>query len=217
MPKDTASETRPRLKAELYRQARLWHGWLSAAAFLALIFFAGTGLLLNNPDWFERKPVAVQRTVVLTPAELAAARTATDPDRAVAETVARKLALRGVYQPPRPQEGGPKPGKREKAGKTLRLRGVTGGSEIVLDSATGVAQVKTEPANLAAVLTNLHKGKNAGPAWHVLIDAVAIAVLSLSLLGYVLFFALRFRLRTGLILTGLTLAAAVGLFVATVP
>lgn len=212
MPRD-AAETRPApsLRGVVYRQARLWHGWLSALAFLALIFFAATGLLLNNPDWFEAKPAATVRSTTLPPAELSRALAAPDPDRALAEAVARRLDLRGVYQKPRPNDRpNDRPGK-------LRLRGVTGGAEITIDRATGAAQVKAERVNALTVLTNLHKGKNAGAAWHLLIDAFAVTVLLLSLLGYVLFFTLRFRLRTGLILTGVTLAGAVGLFALTVP
>lgn len=208
MPRD-AAETRSTasFKGTVYRQARLWHGWLSALAFLALIFFAATGLLLNNPDWFEAKPASTLLSTTLPPADLSRALAAPDPDRALAEAVARRLDLRGVYQKPRPND---RPGK-------LRLRGVTGGAEITVDRATGAAKVKTERVNTLTVLTNLHKGKNAGPAWHLLIDAFAVTVLLLSLLGYVLFFTLRFRLRTGLILTGVTLAGAVGLFALTVP
>lgn len=212
MPRDDA-ETRPprNLKGMVYRQARLWHGWLSAAAFLALIFFSATGLLLNNPDWFEGKPRSAVLSATLSPAELSGALAARDPDRALAEAVARKLDLRGVYQKPRPNDRA-----RDAAGK-LRLRGVTGGAEITLDRATGLATVKTERVNLLTVLTNLHKGKNAGAAWRLLIDAFAVTVLCLSVLGYLLFFSLRFRLRTGLILTGLTLAGGVGVFLLTVP
>ena len=215
MPRDDV-QPRPAasLRGRVYRQARLWHGWLSAFAFLALIFFAATGLLLNNPDWFEARPVPQARAVTLSAAELAAARAALDPDRALAEAVARRLALRGVYQPPRP---GDRSGGRKGAPGALRLRGVTGSAEIILDRHTGQAQVKTETADFAAVITNLHKGKNAGPVWRLMIDAMAIVVLSLSLLGYVLFFAMRYRLRTALVLTALTLGGATAVFLFAVP
>jgi hypothetical protein len=41
---------------DFYRHARYVHGWLSAFAFIALFFFALTGLFLNNPDWFKPAP-----------------------------------------------------------------------------------------------------------------------------------------------------------------
>lgn len=208
MPRD-AVETRSSssLKGAVYRQARLWHGWLSALAFLALMFFAATGLLLNNEDWLKAEPAKTVRAVAFTPAELAAAKAAPDPQNALARLAIERLALRGEIQKPRP---GDKPG-------VVKVRGVTGGSEIAIDLAAGQAKVKTEKLGAIATLKNLHKGKNAGPAWRLLIDALAISVLSLSLLGYLLFFSLRFRLRTGLILTGVTLACGAGLFFLTVP
>ena len=42
-------------RRDFYRHARYVHGWLSAFAFIVLIFFAATGLFLNNPDWFKSK------------------------------------------------------------------------------------------------------------------------------------------------------------------
>jgi hypothetical protein len=41
--------------------------------------------------------------------------------------------------------------------------------------------------------------------------------MALSLIGYVLFFSLRFRLKTNLILTGLSLACPVGVAIWLVP
>lgn len=208
MPRDDApTRSASSLKGAVYRQARLWHGWLSALAFLALMFFAATGLLLNNEDWLRAEGKKTVQVVAFTPADLARAQAAANPDRVLAGLVVQRLGLRGEIQRPRP---GDRPG-------VVKVRGVAGGAEIALDLAAGEARVKTETLGAVATLKNLHKGKNAGPAWHLLIDLVSIAVLCLSLIGYVLFFSLRFRLRTGLILTGVSLAAAVGVFAFTVP
>lgn len=208
MPRDDApTRSASSLKGVVYRQARLWHGWLSALAFLALMFFAATGLLLNNEDWLKAEAEKRVQTVTFTPADLARAQAARNPDRALAGLVVQRLGLRGEIQRPRP---GDRPG-------VVKVRGVTGGAEIALDRTAGKARVKTEKLGAVATLKNLHKGKNAGPAWRLLIDLVSITVLCLSLIGYVLFFSLRFRLRTGLILTGVSLAAAVGVFAFTVP
>jgi len=208
MPRDDApTRSASSLKGVVYRQARMWHGWLSALAFLALMFFAATGLLLNNENWLKAEAEKTVQVVSFTPAELARAQAARNPDRALAAVTVERLGLRGEIQRPRP---GDKPG-------VVKVRGVTGGAEIALDHAAGKARVKTEKLGAVATLKNLHKGKNAGPAWHLLIDLVSITVLALSLIGYVLFFSLRFRLRTGLILTGVSLATAVSVFAFTVP
>ncbi len=67
------------------------------------------------------------------------------------------------------------------------------------------------------MIGDLHRGKNASVPWRAVIDVSAILVLALSIIGYVLFFSLRFRLRTSLILTAVSIAALVGVFVAFVP
>jgi hypothetical protein len=60
-------------------------------------------------------------------------------------------------------------------------------------------------------------GSGGPPAWKLVIDAVAIIVLALSVLGYILFFSLRFRLRTSLILTGISIVALAGVFLFLAP
>ena len=50
------------MKGEFYRLARDWHGYLSALAFLALIFFASTGVLLNHPGLLQGEPPAPVET-----------------------------------------------------------------------------------------------------------------------------------------------------------
>ena len=200
------AETKPRgsLKGEVYRQSRLWHGYLSAFAFLALIFFAGTGLILNHPEWFPTRPDPhpLERTVTLGPAELAAAKASPDPSKALAAALAAKVKLRGAYQS----------GEVLDDEAQIRLEGVTGASDILVDLKSGKTEVSVARADLVTTLNELHRGKNAGAAWKALIDASAILMLALSLIGYVLFFSLRFRLRTSLILTGASLAVLFGVF-----
>jgi len=186
-------------KAILYRQSRDWHGYLSAFAFLALIFFALTGLLLNHPEWFAGRPDPASNdfTVQLTPAELAAARRAKDPALALAHTVGGKARLVGGFQS----------GELVDDQAMLRFESPKGSSDVTVDLASGAAEVTVAHARLIDVINELHRGKNAGKAWKAVIDLSAILVLALSVIGYVLFFTLRFRLRTSLILTGVSLAA----------
>ena len=47
-------------RRDFYRHSRYVHGWLSAFAFLTLLFFSVTGLLLNHPEWFE--PAKTEQT-----------------------------------------------------------------------------------------------------------------------------------------------------------
>ena len=192
-------------KVEIYRQSRAWHGYLSAFAFLTLIFFAITGLTLNHPEWTQagdQRP-ATESRVQLAAADLAGARAAPEPSRALAEAVGRRTPLVGAYQS----------GEILDDEALIRLEGPKGSSDLVVDLATGAAEVTVQRAKLLDTLNELHRGKNASAAWKAIIDVSAILTLVLSIVGYVLFFSLRFRLRTSLTLTGISLLALVGVVI----
>lgn len=197
------------LKAEVYRQSRNWHGYLSAFAFLTLMFFAATGLILNHPEWIEAKgeQPTKDKTVQLAPADLDFAKKSADPSRALVELVRKQTPLIGGYQS----------GEVIDEEAMIRLEGPKGSSDIIVDLSSGTAEVTTKNARLIDTLNELHRGKNASLAWKAVIDISAILILALSIIGYVLFFTLRFRLKAALILTGVSLAAMVGVVVFLTP
>jgi hypothetical protein len=210
MKKDAKPRPRPAgWKGELFRQSRAWHGYLSALAFLALIFFAVTGLMLNHPEWTPNKgerPVKTQ-TLTLPRDVLARARAAADPGRALAADIGARTQLLGAFQS----------GEMVDDQALLRLEGPRGATDVTVDMATGAAEISLEPARLVDTLNDLHRGKNAGKAWKLVIDLTAVVVLALSLIGYLLFFSLRFRLRTSLLLTAASLLALVGVVLGLTP
>lgn len=198
----------PRWKIEFYRQSRLWHGYLSAFAFLSLMFFSATGLLLNHPEWLksdEAKPLEVR--FALPSADVAAAGKAADPARAVAVLIDARRAVSGIYTS----------GEIDGGEAYLRYEGVTGNASVVVDMKTGQADATIQKPGAVTVLNDLHRGKNVGTAWKLFIDISAAIFLILSLIGYILFFSLRYRLVQTLALTGISLLAMVGVFVWLVP
>lgn len=195
-------------RAEFYRQCRRWHGYLSAFAVIALVFFSATGVMLNHPEWFEGAPAEARRTIVtLSPERLAAAIGSEDVPGSLAAAVAEQADIIGTFTS----------GEVSEDGATLRLEGVRGSTDIAVDLPGGRAEVDVVPASTSTILQELHRGTSAGAPWRLLLDVTAVLVLGLSLVGYVLFFSLRFRLRTSLALTGASLAAMLAVFVALVP
>jgi hypothetical protein len=189
-------------KGAFYRLCRMLHGYLSAFAFLALMFFSATGVLLNHPEWFEGyQPAEKQIAFALTPAELAAAKAAKPPGPALAAAAARHAPLAGAYA------------SADIDGRQalVRLEGPKGSTDLTIDMATGKAEGRATRASLMAIIQDLHRGKNSGAAWRWVIDLSAWIVLAMSLIGYVLFFSLRFRLKTSLILTAASLLILVGI------
>ena len=190
-------------KGEFYRQCRIWHGYLSAFAFLALLFFSATGILLNHPNWLKVElPPLTETQITLTPQELAGLKAAPDAGRHLVKLVGPKAKLAGTF------------GNGETAGPQVfvRMQGVRGSSDLVGDLQTGVVRVTVERQHPIAVLNGLHRGELATAPWRAIIDIAGGVLIFMAIVGYVLFFSLRFRLRTALVLTGGSLLAMVGVF-----
>lgn len=192
-------------KAAFYRLCREWHGYLSALAFAALIFFAGTGITLNHPEWFEHaRADRANTTFHLTPDALRRAADGPDAAKSLARLVAASTPVRGAFSS----------GDIDDGQALLRFEGVSGSSDVSLDLNTGAGEVDTTRASAASMLNDLHRGKNAGPLWKAAIDIIAAIVVALSAIGFVLFLSLRLRLVTSLTLvaTGLGLLIALARF-----
>jgi hypothetical protein len=190
-------------RGAFYRLCRMLHAYLSAFAFLALMFFSVTGLLLDHPDWLAGRGQERESKLVVPTATLAQAHAQHDPNAALAAYVAGKVPLVGAYRSAEVDDGQ----------ANLRFEGVKGSSTVVVDLQSGQADVTVEHATALTVIGDLHRGKNASIAWRAVIDITAVLVCVMSLIGYVLFFSLRFRLRTSLILTAASLAVLVAVFV----
>jgi hypothetical protein len=186
----------------LLRTLRAWHGYLSAFAFLILIFFAATGILLNHPTWSQAKaPILTQARFVLTPAQIAQLRTSPDYGDQLQKIAAGRLKLEGKLVN----------AQRDGDDLLIRLQGIRGGSLIQADLATGKTSIDVDRQYFLAVIDELHRTERAGPVWQLFVDAAGVLLIAVAVLGYGLFLTLRFRLRTALILTGLSLALMLGL------
>jgi hypothetical protein len=176
-----------------YRLSRVWHGYLSAFAFVWVLFFATSGILLNHPDWFGGGDVPIaERPVHLTPAELAAVKAHAEPGRALVAVVRARAGLNGEFS------------SGDLVGDELfvRLKGARGSSDLRVSLTSGVGSASVETAPALGVFKELHRGELSGPVWRALID-IAGAILAISsVLGLVIYFSLRYRLRTALGLIG---------------
>ena len=70
-------------RRDFYRHARYVHGWLSAFAFIVLIFFALTGLFLNNPNWFQPSEQENTTSMTLPASVLSKVRHQENPNRLI--------------------------------------------------------------------------------------------------------------------------------------
>ena len=193
--------------ASFYRLCRDWHGYLSAIAFVWLLFFAATGILLNHPAWLKQNVAPTEKSVILAPGELAALKAAKTPAPAAVDLLRGRMGLSGDIT------------SSEVVGTQIfvRLRGARGASDLQLDLTSGKASASVERFAMGTMLEELHRGEQAGPVWRALIDVSGGLLIATSLIGLLIYFSMRLRLATALILMGVGLAAMVGgivLFVA---
>jgi len=196
------------VKHQFYRQCRIWHGYLSALAFAALLFFAVTGILLNHPDWVSaEEPQSPPVKLSLTDSQRQEIGRAQEPARLLTEMLAKQTTLYGEYED----------GYADRDQISVRLRGSRGSSSVRANLRNGEVTVVSARATTAGLLNALHRGEHAGAAWRMLIDVAAGILIVLSLVGYAIFFSMTSkRFRTGLALTAASMLGIVVLFIALV-
>ena len=186
-------------RRDFYRHARYVHGWLSAFAFLILMFFALTGLFLNNPDWFEPAKDENTVTVSMTPELIAKVKGQENPSTDILDFVRAEHELVGRFQSSEVLDGE----------VMIRLESPAGSTDVWAMLDTGEIEVSSKPASKVSLINDLHRGKNAGTAWSWLIDISAITILILSIAGFILFLSIKSRLLTHLLLTAASLAVLI--------
>jgi hypothetical protein len=194
---------RPFSKQDFYRYCRLVHGWLSAFAFLILCFFSITGILLNHPDWAsESVPAPIEKKFLLEEDELRLLLDAAEPELLLPDIAAKHVALKGEFTG----------GNQVRNEIFVRMQGVRGLSDLRANLVTGEVAVIVEPAPALSIVNELHRGERAGATWRWFIDAIAVLLVIMSIVGYLIFLSLRFRLRTALILTAVSGLGVWGVF-----
>lgn len=153
-------------------------------ALLAIVFFAVTGFMLNHPDWFASQPVVTEQQINLTV-----------PQEGEVDRFSLVEQLRKEYQ---------FSGQAEveiddyEVVVSFRKPGYRG--DVFIDRESGEGSLTIEREGVASILMALHRAKDAGPTWRLVVDVVAIFLLVSAVSGIVLLcFDKRFR-TVGLIM-----------------
>ncbi len=181
------------LKRRTAMVARWLHIYLSMAAFGILFFFAVTGLTVNHVEWFQSQ----QRTMT--------AKGTVDrkwlgdnvQKLEIVERLRRNHAIRAAVSDFRVDD----------SQCEISFKGPGYEADIFVDRGTGKYDLTETRNGFVAVMNDLHKGRDAGHVWGVLIDISAIVMTLVSVTGMALIFFLPKRRTSGLI------ALAVGIVV----
>lgn len=154
-----------------------WHWISSALCLIGMLLFTLTGLTLNHAARIEASPSTEQRALTLPPALLTTLGNTQEGDAPLPPRVAHWLereldtgigARSGEWSADEVYVALPRPG---------------GDAWLSLDRHTGAIEYESTTRGAIAYLNDLHKGRNAGPAWGWFIDVFAIACLVFCITG----------------------------------
>jgi uncharacterized protein len=161
------------------KQLHTWH-WVSSAACLAgLLLFAITGITLNHARSIESTASTEHRSATLGAAALASLQS-TGGRGALPEAVAREIrraigvkvsSIAPEWSDDEAYVALPRPG---------------GDAWLTVGRADGAITYEATDRGWVAWANDLHKGRNAGTAWAVFLDAFAVACLVFAISGLLL-------------------------------
>lgn len=171
-------------KRKLAPAARWLHIYLSMATFAILLFFAVTGLTLNHTEWFADQQKTVQSMGALDRGWIAAG-----PDKLrIVEHLRATHGVRGAMTDFRVED----------TQISVSFKGPGYTADIFIKRPLGTYDITETRMGTVAVWNDLHKGRDSGPVWSLLIDGSAIFMILVSITGLVLVFFLQKKLASGM-------------------
>ncbi len=205
---------RRRLAIRFAKLVRWLHIYVSMFGLAAVLFFSATGVTLNHPDWFfgetersTRSEGDIDPKWLHVDVPEAGSTPDEGPDLArqvnkleVVESLRKAHGIRGALAD----------FKVDESECTVTFKGPGYAADAFIDRDTGHYTLTQSFHGVIAVLNDLHKGRDTGLVWSILIDASAIVLTIISLSGLILLFYLKLRRIPGLVvvLAGTVVVAA---------
>lgn len=166
-------------RAAWLRLLTQWHWISSALSLVGMLFFASTGIMLNNAEYFESETPSVTRHEGTLPgavlAEVNAAAGATSHTLPPSlHTWLRSSWDMSIY--PKTTEW-----QADQIYVDLARPGVD--ASLTIDRHSGLIQYEADDHGWVAFFDDLHKGKNAGRVWSWMITAFGVACLIFCITG----------------------------------
>ncbi len=200
-----AERTRPvrALSAQFAAVVRWLHIYVSLLGFAALVFFGATGITLNHPAWFGSEVQSVREFEGELPQAWVgsnAPETSGQPDTptssngllpqlAIVEAIRARHALRGAVGEFRVDD----------LECLILFRGPGYSADVVINRETARYRGTVTSLGLIAVINDLHKGRDAGAGWSLVIDIAALLTVFVSVTGIILILYIRRKRRAGLL------------------
>lgn len=204
---------RRRLAVRFAAWMRWLHIYLSMFGLASVLFFSVTGLTLNHPDWFfANREETTSAEGRLDPAWVARPASSSAEADTVSrlEVVERLRSTHGV-------RGALVEFRVEPDECLVTFKGPGYAADAFIDRDSGNYTLSQTEHGLVAVLNDLHKGRDTGRAWSLVIDVSAVFMTVISLTGLVLLFYLKLRRVPGVVVAVLGAVALVAVVLWFVP
>lgn len=178
----------PLWKRRLAAWSRWLHIYLSMVSFAILFFFAVTGLTLNHQQWFARQQKIAQFKGTMNAEWLRGGVAKLE----VVEYLRGHHKISSAVNEFRVDDGQ----------ASVSFKGPGYAADVFIDRRTGAYDVTETKMGLAAILNDLHKGRDSGRAWAWLIDVSAVFMTFVSVSGIVLLLFLQKRRFSGMMAFG---------------
>jgi uncharacterized protein len=170
--------------------SRWVHTYLSMISFVILLFFAATGFTLNHADWFGNKPQIKKYTGTMNPKWVKTKDTSAVPKLDIVEFLRKANGIKGSVSDFRIDDGD----------VSVSFNGPGYSADIFIDRNNGAYKITETRFGIISILNDLHKGRDTGKGWVILIDIAAIFMIILSLTGIVMIFFMKKKRLNGLVL-----------------
>jgi uncharacterized protein len=184
-----------RIKRRLSTLSRWLHIYVSMISFAILFFFAITGLTLNHTEWIAGQQKTTQARGTLKPEWVSSPQVA---KLEIVEHLRNTHQIRGALTDFRIDE--------TQCGVSFKGPGYA--ADTFVDRKTGQYDLTETRSGFIAIINDLHKGRDSGQKWSLLIDISAVLMTLVSLTGILLILLLRkYRVSGLLVAIGGTLAS----------
>jgi uncharacterized protein len=202
-----SAKPRSRLRKNIAVTARWPHIYLSMGGLTLVLFFAATGLTLNHPDWFASHQQTEQRHGLADKAMLRTGNADGADKLGLVEMLRSREHVHGAVSDFRVDDA--------QIAISLRAPGYT--ADAFIDRDTGKYDLTEVRNGFIAVVNDLHKGRDAGKAWSIVIDASAVVLVLVSLTGLILIWFVYKRRTSGFILAAIATIGILALWKIFVP
>jgi hypothetical protein len=184
-----------RIRKNTAKVTRWLHIYLSMVSFAVVFFFAATGITLNHAEWFSRQVQTKDYRGIIPPSLLHESSgqhpDKLEPDKlGIVELLRNKHKIRGSVSDFRVED----------SQISISFKGPGYAADAFIDTTNGSYDLAETRSGFVAILNDLHKGRDTGSVWSIVIDVSASLLVLVSLTGLVLIWFVYKRRTSGLIL-----------------